>query len=164
MNEETFLLDLGSGTTKVGVASQSEPHLMVPSAYGLPRIKLDNGNPQDRILYGEDLREYSGAILREDLLPFSQPKDDAAIFNFIHYVFRSISLPTRNVGLVLAVSPEWTNDFLYQLQTHLFQKYDFSSILPIRKDLLALICHRIKTGIVLDVGYYQSKVHQFTNG
>jgi actin-related protein len=170
MAENIFLLDLGSAFTKIGLASQNVPYLITPSAYGIPRIETINltestgGQPQNRILYGDKLNAFTGAIFRDDLFPYSQPKDNAAIFAFIEYIFGKFSLPTNNTGLVLALSPDWSNDFLFQLKTHLYQKYNFLSILPIQKDLLALICHRLKTGIVLDVGHYQSSVNQFNNG
>ena len=161
--QKIFLLDLGSGFTKIGLASQNDPNLITPSAYGVPRIELE-GAKSHKILYGEELNAYTGAIFREDLFPYAQPKDNPAIFDFIEFLFHSIPSSTNKNGLVLAISPEWSNEFLYQLQAHLFQKYKFSSILPIRNDLLALICHRLKTGIVLDVGHYRSCVHQYNNG
>ena len=136
MTENIFLLDLGSAFTKIGLASQSVPPLITPSAYGLPRIESvistqstesTDDRPRTQILHGDDLDAHTGAISREDLFPYSQPKDSTQIFTFLQYLFQKISLPTKNTGLVLALSPEWPNDYVYTLQSHLFQEYDFSS-------------------------------------
>ncbi len=162
---KVFLLDLGSAFTKVGYSSNIYPQIICNTSYGIPRIH-EKGKIQEtnQKIFGEDLNNFSNAINRINLFSYSQPNDIDAIFEFIQHLFYKISVSTKNEGLILAYSHEWSNDFLYQLQAFLFQKFDFSSILPIKNDFASLISHKVKTGVVLDVGHYFSRVIQYNNG
>ena len=160
-----FLLDLGSALTKVGFSSNIYPSIICDTSYGIPRIHDTEKNLENYLkLYCEDLNNSSLSIKRTNLFTYSQPNDLESIFKFVEHLFNKISLPTKNEGLIIAYSHEWSNFFLYQLQAFLFQRFNFSSILPIRTDFLSLISHKIKTGVVVDIGHYYSRVIQYEKG
>jgi len=160
-----FLLDLGSALTKVGYSTNIYPRIICNTSYGIPRIyEKEKNKESNQKIFGEDLKNFSNPVNRTNLFTFSQPNDLNSIFEFVEHLFNKISLPTKNEGLILAYSHEWSNYFLYQLQAFLFQRFNFSSILPIRTDFSSLISHKVKTGIVLDIGHYYSRVIQFNKG
>ncbi len=164
-SNKVFLLDLGSALTKIGFSSNIYPRIICNTTYGIPRIHENVEIPDsNQKIFGEDLNYFSNPVNRINLFSYSQPNELDAIFEFLQHLFYKISLPTKNEGMILAYSPEWSNDFLYQLQAFLFQKFDFSSILPIRTDFASLISHKVKTGVVLDVGHYFSRVIQYNKG
>jgi actin beta/gamma 1 len=163
--KKVFLLDLGSALTKIGFSSNIYPSIICSTSYGIPRIhekeKILESNQK---IFGEDLDNFPNAINRTNLFTYSQPNDFDTIYEFVQHLFFRMSIPTKNEGLILAYSHEWSNYFLYQLQAFLFQKFNFSSILPIRTDFLSLISHKVKTGVVLDIGHDYSRVIQFDKG
>ncbi|QEE17067.1 hypothetical protein DSAG12_02899 [Promethearchaeum syntrophicum] len=160
-----FLLDLGSSLTKIGFSSNIYPSIICDSSYGIPRIH-DAGNNLEKTqkIYCEDLNNSTISIKRINLFTYSQPNNLESIFEFVEHLFNKMSLPTKNEGLIIAYSNEWSNFFLYQLQAFLFQRFNFSSILPIKTDFLSLISHKVKTGVVLDIGHSYSRVIQFDKG
>ena len=164
-SNKIFLLDLGSALTKVGFSSNIYPNIICNTSYGIPKIQ-GTGKNQDsnKKIFGEDLNNFSNPVNRIKLFSYSQPNELEAIFEFVEYLFMKMSLPTKDEGLIIAYSPEWSNYFLYQLQAFLFQRFKFNSILTIRNDFASLISHKVKTGVVLDIGHFDSRVIQFDKG
>ncbi len=162
---KVFLLDLGSALTKIGFSSNIYPSIICNTSYGIPRIHEEGKNQEtNQKIFGEDLNHFSNPVNRINLFSYSQPNDLEAIFEFVEYLFTKINLPTEKERLIIAYSPEWSNYFLYQLQAFLFQRFKFHSILTIRNDFSSLISHKVKTGVVLDIGHYDSRVIQFDKG
>ncbi len=163
-NNSIFLLDLGSGYTKLGLYTDEQPYKIIPSEYGIPSIGEHKDENDEIILYEKELENYRSALTRKNLFPHSQPNDINEVFKFLEVIFKNSPVPTENAGLVLATSTEWSDLFVDKLKNYMFDIFKFGSILPIQSDLLALLSHKLKTGVVINIGHYCTRITQFNNG
>lgn len=159
-----FFLDLGSGFTKFGHHQIDAPVKLIPTAFGIPRLSSTKDLQAEPNIFGEKLDKFTGPLERIDLFPNSLPKNNFNILKFIEHLFEVQDIPTEGSGLILGVSPEWPQDFLFQMQAFLFPKYNFVSILPMRTEMLSLIGHKLRTGVILNIGHYCSRIVQFYEG
>ncbi|MHA1617801.1 MAG: hypothetical protein ACTSVZ_00865 [Promethearchaeota archaeon] len=158
----TYLLDLGTAYTKFGNSTEETPLIVIPSAYGYPRIDSESKGRQ--LWFGTQLDSYQGVLHRESLFPWGTPKDFDIIKKFLEFCFRQHSEISKGQNLIIAISPDWSKDFLNSLITFLFQDFEFASIYAQRSDLFDFIGHKIRTGVLVNVGHYFTRVMLYHNG
>ncbi len=158
----TYLLDIGTAYTKFGNSTEETPQIVMPSTYGFPRISSDA--QQQQLLFGTQLDSHQGVLHREGLFPWGQPKNFEIIKKYLKFCFLQHSENIKGQNLIISISPDWSKDFLSSLITFLFQDFEFASIYAQRSDFFDFIGHKIKTGVLLNVGHYFTRIILYHNG
>lgn len=163
MTEKIYMLDIGGAFTKLGISTENEPRIVISSAIGTPKLSSPSISPSNQ-LFGTELDAFQGILHREGIFPWNQPKNLNLVFQFLSYTFATLNEETKGTNLILASSPEWSNDMIQQLMTFLFQELGFAAIYLQRSDFFDLIGHKIKSGVILNVGHYYSRITLYNNG
>ena len=158
----TYLLDLGGAYTKFGNSTEETPLIVMPSAYGFPRIASEAQGQQ--LLFGTQLDSYQGVLHREGLFPWGHPKNFESITKFLAFCFQKHPENPHGQNLIISISPDWSKDFLNSLITFLFQEFEFASIYAQRSDFFDFVGHNVNTGVLVNVGHYFSRIILYHNG
>ncbi len=163
MSKVTFLLDLGVGNIKLGTADQKEPLLVFPTIYGYPRFSFENKDlPQ--VVFGHPVDEFAGSIDRRYVFTPTSAQNFEILKDFLRYSFHLLDLSTENEQLILSTNRFWSSDFLFRLQTFLFQEFNFSSMLVQPSESFVIDYFQIPDAVVIDSGFYSTRIFFYQNG
>ncbi|KAA6384923.1 MAG: putative Actin [Streblomastix strix] len=150
--QDPVVLDLGSWTTKVGLASQSEPSTIFQSAVGVTRGQTEESQ-KDKLFVGDDAY---GNFETADIHRFIE-RGAVKDFNALEQVFNYIFDKKLNIGpfehpFIITEPPLSALSNREQIAELLFEKYSVPSLTFQFQALLSLYAVGKTTGIALDIG------------
>ncbi len=154
MEEQTVILDIGQGTTKVGYAGDEQPFAIFPTVTGTPKYKTMAGVAVQDIYVGDDTIRMRGVlkldypILRGNVMNWEQYY---AILNHIFYnILRLQDL--RNVNIVYIIPPLTPPDVAIYFARVLFETHQCHRVALVDSATSAVFSVGETTGLSIEIG------------
>lgn len=155
-----FILDLGTGFSKLGISLDEIPYIVEPTCIGFPRFALDSDSNEKEPLFGWDAFNFKGSIDREDVFDLKSSNHEN-LTKYLHFLFNKLKLNTEGQHLVLSIALDWPGEFVDDLKRIMFQEFNFASIYAEISDIFAVIYYDNPHVTVIDIGYLSSRVVPF---
>ena len=165
MTRITFLIDLGTGTTKIQTSDAKAPKYF-PTIAARPRIgDQAKYQPKDQndYIFDHEIRKFKGILQMVPLISPYYILKPRPFREFLTLIFGQLDQSTENANLVVGVPSSWSSDVVSEFKSILFQTFGFHSIFCAPSELFGLYYYNLENCTLLDSGYDTSRILHFRN-
>ena len=162
--ERICLIDLGVALTKVGVASDLTPRLVVPTLAACPVSAGDNQTEESAYIFGDAMDHIPGKIKKVPLITAKTILQLRLFRLFLAHLFKLLEFTPDQGYLMIAKPSEWSPELGDQLKRYLLQEFNFEAVKISDSEQFVLETHKTSSAIVLNIGAVETSITPYLNG
>ncbi len=151
--EQTIIIDIGEGSTKVGFAGKEKPTIIFPTVTGKPKYQQMTGIKTQEIYVGKDTKRMRGVLKLDYPVKRGVIMDWNQYYAILNHIFYDVlRVDSRNCNVIYIVPPLTPPETIQYYARVLFETHQCKSVAMIDSATTAIFSIGETTGLSIELG------------